>query len=146
MHTVATFAHLSLNEPCRQLRDLRSLTVAAFAVCSQPGIRPSVSKLPMSVCQSVSAWLIASHKQHAPVCSNRCVEIDCIAAVNLLLRGNYCMYAFCILACPKGLPAAPISCMPGIVPNAFTAPAAESSAAAISPAISTSSGVITMIK
>ena len=141
-----TFAHISTNEPCRQLRDLRSLTVAAFAVCVLHRFRCRLSKLIGSVIAVVHAWLIASHKQHAPVCSNRCVEIDCIAAVNLLLWGNYCMNAFCILACPKGLPAAPISCMPGIVPNAFTAPAAESSAAAISPAISTSSGVITIIK
>ena len=53
------------NEPCRHVRELRSLTVAAFAVCIQSAICPAESKLSLSICHPVCAWLIATRKKTA---------------------------------------------------------------------------------
>ena len=50
---------LSGNDPCRQVRSLGLLTVAAFAVCVQSAIQPIESKLSLSECHPVHAWLIA---------------------------------------------------------------------------------------
>ena len=48
------------NSPCRQARELRSLAVAAFAVCMQKNTGSCVSKLPPSQYSFACAWLIAN--------------------------------------------------------------------------------------
>ena len=56
MHAIIAMSH------GRQVRELRSLTVAAFAVYILFGIRPIVCKHPIERFQRECAWLIASRK------------------------------------------------------------------------------------
>ena len=51
------------NTPCRQVRELRSLTVAAFAVCIQDICHPIVSILTSAVICLVCAWLNVTRKK-----------------------------------------------------------------------------------
>ena len=75
-------ASISRNEPCRQLRALRALTVAAFAVCIQSVIRPAVSKLTLSLCQTVCAWLIANAQKKSST-----ELLFCQGRISSLIRG-----------------------------------------------------------
>ena len=52
-------ARLIIAEPCRQVRGLRPLTVAAFAVCIHSALCPIESRLSSAKWQNVCAWLIA---------------------------------------------------------------------------------------
>ena len=75
-------------EPCRQVRGLRPLTVAAFAVCIHSALCPIESRLSSAKWQNVCAWLISDARNQRPGTSFHIISHRYIYAL------TYCIHVY----------------------------------------------------
>jgi len=73
--------------PTNRCAVLQLAIVAAFAVCIQSAKRPAVSKLSLSACHPVCAWLIASRKKRRFKCGSNdpYLKLLCLIHLNLFI-------------------------------------------------------------